>query len=52
VKINENDTFTVYTDPDTIRREGEFSLIPTKGTEYQLDQAPLVTLCGHLHRKK
>jgi hypothetical protein len=40
VKINENDTFTVYTDPDTIRREGEFSVIPAKGTGYQLDQAP------------
>src|SRR6185295_11880398 len=48
VKINENDTFTVYTDPDTIRREGEFSVIAAKGTGYQLDQAPLFTLCGHL----
>ena len=26
LKINENDTFTVDTDPDTIRREGEFSV--------------------------
>ena len=25
-----------------------FSIIPAKGTGYQLDQAPLVTLCGYL----
>jgi hypothetical protein len=25
------------------------SVIPAKGTGYQLDQAPLVTLSGHLH---
>ena len=23
VKVNENDTFTVYVDPDTIRRKGD-----------------------------